>query len=389
MKNPRLIGTAIFLSLACSVLCGPLARAETTAPVALTVTAVGDMMIGGEVSGYPSDAGAIFSDVSSTLQLGDVVFGNLEGVLLDSGGQRKAPNGGRTFYFRMKEAYADVFRKAGFNMLSVANNHTDDFGADGRRSTVDNLKRVDRQYSDNGNVGLKFSGHDNLPFDSPFAILNRNNPADHWHRPTVALIAFGFGDSEGRISNPPPPNMNKITDIPKAKELVSALKAAVGREGIVIVSFHGGAEGPEHEHITRAMETDDGGEYRGDVYKFAHAVIDAGADLILGSSPHVPRAMEIYNKRLIAYSLGNFANYRGMNLTGDLGLAPVLEAKLAADGSFLGGKIHSFRQVVTRTSGPRADATNEAAAKIRSLTAADFPGNALQIDADGALSIRQ
>ena len=78
------------------------------------------------------------------------------------------------------------------------------------------------------------------------------------------------------------------------------------------------------------------GADRGDMYAFAHAVVDAGADLVVGHGPHVPRGMEVYKDRLIAYSLGNFATYGAFNLKGVNGLGLVLEAKLAEHGTTLG-----------------------------------------------------
>ena len=102
---------------------------------------------------------------------------------------------------------------------------------------------------------------------------------------------------------------------------------------------------------------------------------------MLGHGPHVPRGMEIYRGRLIAYSLGNFATYYGIRVTGDNGLAPLLVATLAADGSLVSGRIHSFRQ--QRPSGPLPDATDEAYSLIRRLSESDFPESAPAFRADG------
>ena len=90
---------------------------------------------------------------------------------------------------------------------------------------------------------------------------------------------------------------------------------------IVIVSFHGGAEGNGAEMLPFAREIF-AGEDRGNVVEFAHAMVDAGADLVLGHGPHVVRPMELYRDRLIAYSLGNFATYYGISVEGIRGIAP-------------------------------------------------------------------
>ena len=70
------------------------------------------------------------------------------------------------------------------------------------------------------------------------------------------------------------------------------------------------------------------GENRGDVHHFARSVVDAGADIVLGHGPHVTRAVEVYKNKFIAYSLGNFNTYGRFSLTGDKGIAPLLDIKL-------------------------------------------------------------
>ena len=66
------------------------------------------------------------------------------------------------------------------------------------------------------------------------------------------------------------------------------------------------------------------GENRGNAYAFARMAIDAGADVVLGSGPHVTRAVDLYKNRFIAYSLGNFCTYGMFNLDGPNGMAPLL-----------------------------------------------------------------
>jgi len=88
-----------------------------------------------------------------------------------------------------------------------------------------------------------------------------------------------------------------------------------------LVSFHGGGEGVGFEHVPFVMETFVN-EKRGDVNAFAHAAVDAGADLVFGNGPHVCRALELYNDRLIAYSLGNFCTYTNVSVAGSCGYAP-------------------------------------------------------------------
>jgi len=122
----------------------------------------------------------------------------------------------------------------------------------------------------------------------------------------VALIAFA-----------PFANANDMLDMEQAAQTIEAL---AGRSDVVIVSMHAGAEGEEALRLPFAHEYYHG-EDRGDSVAFAHRLIDAGADLIIGHGPHVPRALELYRDRLIAYSLGNFCTYYGIRITGLNGLA--------------------------------------------------------------------
>ncbi len=323
---------------------------------ALTVTAVGDLMLGSTWGGNympPEGANVLLAPAKATLRRGDVVFGNLEGVLLDQGGTAKTPLPGETYFvFRSPTRFAEAFRNAGFNLMSIANNHSSDLGALGRKSTMDALDRV----------GIPYSGL--LDGPKPWAIMQANGRS-------VGLLAFATEKEAHDLRN-----------IPRAVQLVKELDRLVD---IVIVSFHGGAEGPRAQRVPKKIEMFEGLS-RGDVHAFSRAVVDAGADLVLGHSPHVVRAMELYKGRLIAYSLGNFATYRRFNLTGPNGLAPLLETELAADGAFVRGKIHSFKQI--SPGGPKPDPTNAAAKKARELSALDFPGGKLRIAEDGTLTAK-
>jgi len=125
------------------------------------------------------------------------------------------------------------------------------------------------------------------------------------------------------------------------------------------------------------------GEKRGALRKFTHTVIDAGADLVIGHGPHVLRGMEIYNDRLIAYSLGNFATYGRFNLTGALGVGVILEATLDGKGKFLDGALLSTKQYGKGIAMP--DRKGRAADAIRRLSRQDFPQTHVVVTKDGKL----
>ena len=116
-------------------------------------------------------------------------------------------------------------------------------------------------------------------------------------------------------------------------------------------------------------------------------LIDAGADVVIGHGPHVPRALELYKSRLIAYSLGNFCTYAKFNLKGISGYAPLLTFKVNQKGEFSEGKIYSFLQ--QGEGGPMKDETNAAAQLIRQLSIEDFPESTLLIDEEGKISVHR
>jgi hypothetical protein len=311
----------------------------------LTICAVGDIMIG---SAYPSSSNLpprdginSFKEIIPYLK-GNIVFGNLEGCFLNSGKSTKCKDtlGNSCFAFRMPERYAGIIKEAGFNVLSIANNHVGDFGLKGRNKTTEILDSLNINYA-----GLQ------------------THPSSIFDKDSITYAFCAFAPNENTMS---------INNIDSAKALVSELKK---QANIVMVSFHGGAEGSKFEHITRKNEIFYK-ENRGNVYEFAHAVIDAGADIVLGHGPHVTRAVEVYKNKFIAYSLGNFNTYGMFNLKGVNGIAPIIQVKVSTSGDFIGAKVISVKQ--TKTMGLRIDNQNQAFEKLRSLTNKDFPTHQLE-----------
>jgi hypothetical protein len=319
----------------------------------IIITGVGDIMLGTNFpkSSYlpPNRGMDMLTGVAPIFAGADIVFGNLEGVLLDSGGTQKNCRNPKTCYlFRSPEYMGNRLQEAGFNLLSVANNHAGDFGAEGRANTgkvLDTLK-------------INYAGNER----KPFVIFEKDG------------ITYGFAAFSPNKGTP------QINDTPAAKAIVSHLDSLVD---IIIVSFHGGAEGSDYTTIPREHEYFYG-EDRGDVYKFAHALIDAGADIIFGHGPHVPRAIEVYKERFIAYSLGNFATYARFNLRGVNGLAPIAKIMVNNKGKFLTGQIISARQ--TGWGIPEIDLQNTASKFMRDLTKKDMPEVKISIDESGFIS---
>ncbi len=152
----------------------------------------------------------------------------------------------------------------------------------------------------------------------------------------------------------------------------------------MVVFFHGGAEGGA-THDPRGRETFLG-EDRSDLQLFARAVIDAGADVVIGAGSHVPRGLEVYRGRLIAYSLGKFATYGRFTIRGASALASVLDVEVAPDGAFVAGRILSARQIGEGI--PQPDDSGEAAALMAEPSAEDFPESEAVVQRDGTILLR-
>jgi len=183
----------------------------------------------------------------------------------------------------------------------------------------------------------------------------------------IAIAAFGYSE-----------NSHNISDLENAKYVINILN---DKYDIIIVSFHGGAEGRNAIHIKDSTETYLG-ENRGNVIAFAHTVIDAGADMVIGHGPHVLRAMEVYKNKLIAYSLGNFLTYGNINISGINGINIILQAEIEnSTGDFIRGKLISIQQVGNGI--PALDETKEGFHLIQNLTSEDIPkSHLLFVDSD-------
>jgi poly-gamma-glutamate capsule biosynthesis protein CapA/YwtB (metallophosphatase superfamily) len=317
----------------------------------ISIAAVGDMMIGTDYpeDHLPDDDGITFlAGVAPWLQSADIAFGNLEGVLLDGGEPaKKCSNPQACYLFRSPGRYAYHYRAAGFDVLSVANNHARDFGEEGRTATMETLAAA----------GIHHSGR-----EGDFASFEVKGLR-------IAVLAYAVTK-----------NSNMLLDYARSEETVREFAAT---HDVVIVSFHGGAEGRDVTRLPFAEE-EYYNEPRGDVVRFARMVVDAGADLVIGHGPHVVRAMERYEDRLIAYSLGNFATYYGISVSGIKGVAPILIVTLDEDGRFIDGEIIPTHQL--RPAGPTHDPEGRALKLIRGLSIEDFDNPGLTFHPDGRIT---
>jgi len=317
----------------------------------ITIKAVGDIILG---TNFPSDrlpprqGKTLLIGMKPYLKGADIVFGNYESTFTTFSKPAKTMAPGKpVFAFRTPPGYVYRLQEAGFHVLSVANNHSFDFFERGFADTIRSIEYV----------GLQAVGKKN-------EIVYRQV-----RNQTVALIGFSYLDVH-----------NTVHDLQTAQNLV---RQADKKADIVVVSYHAGKEGSD---ATRTLNQTEYffGENRGNLIAFSRAVVNAGADLVLGHGPHVPRAIELYQGRIIAYSLGNFVGYRTLATAGNLGTSLILQTNLDKDGAFLSGRIIPVR--LSSDGIPFYDKEFRSVKLIQQLNQLDFPKSPLKIDSKGNLT---
>jgi hypothetical protein len=347
------------------------------APVRLAF--VGDITLGTlpVPGGVPPEQGLGLLDAARPALHGDLVVGNFEGVLGDSGTTYKCGRTGKhvtladtappepepvaprrkpvappktCYAFLTPTALAPRLAEGGFTHLNLANNHANDFGDDARATTERVLDSLGlRTYGPLGRIAVD--------------TVRRGDSLT-----TVGLLGFATY-----------PYAYDLLDIERSAAVVDSVRALVD---LLVVTFHGGAEGVKALHVPEAAESL-GREPRGDLRAWARAVIDAGADVVVGHGPHVLRGIEYYRGKPIAYSLGNFLTYRGFNLAGPLGLTGVLQLEAGPDRSWTRARFVPLVQLPR--AGPAGDPGRAALDLIRTLSREDFGDSAARFGADGEI----
>jgi poly-gamma-glutamate capsule biosynthesis protein CapA/YwtB (metallophosphatase superfamily) len=317
-------------------------------PGVVAIVATGDIVMGSTPNLPPDGGRSFFSDVQTDLA-GDVVLGNLEGTLSTGGSSKCGRKSTDCFAFQTPPSYARWLARAGFTVMSLANNHAYDFGRHGLQQTIDALDRV----------GLLYTG-----------------------RPDQITVQKVGGIRVATVGFAPYPWAASLTDIAAATRLV---RAADRVADVVLVTMHAGAEGRDRQHVRPGTERFLG-ENRGDPIRFAHAAVDAGADLVIGSGPHVLRGMEWYKRRLIAYSLGNFAGYDVFSLGGPLSTSAILRVTLDGAGRFETGRLVPTHMIGAGL--PALDPSEAAHGVVRTLSRADFGSRGVKVSRDGILTAR-
>ncbi len=276
----------------------------TTIPAQLTVAAGGDVMGDRKVGTFVDKNGgpAAFEGVKPYLEAADVAFVNLEGSISDTGSRLVS----KEYTFRARPALLDGLTSAGVDVVSLANNHSLDYRW---KALADCISRLDT-------AAIKHAGAgESLDKASAPAIID--TPAGKVAVIAASEIGSGFAATSER-----PGNYYVSSSSAATKALADRVKAAAKEADFVIVSLHWGVEykvGANSRQISRA-----------------HALIDAGADLILGHHPHVVQGLEIYKDRLIVYSMGDFVFDHYSRITGE---AFVLQVSIPRDGSAPWGTI--------------------------------------------------
>jgi len=306
LRSTQLLHAATLLALLMST---QLAAAQTmscTSPAATTSTEEpvrmvfgGDIVLGNSfvVEHIPKDwEERYFAGVRSTLKGADVAVGNFEDTLTEHEKTSKNPGSGRQYAFRSPPHYAELMYREGFRVLNVANNHANDFGETGFKDTLNNLKRA----------GIAVTGVRDEAATLSVRGLN------------IAVLGFTYSS-----------RFNTVFELEQGAERVRQAKAG---GAYVIVTFHAGAEGSPaiwHENADEQFM----GENRGNTVAFSRAMIDAGADLVVGHGPHVLRAAECYQGKPIVYSLGNFVGVGGLSAKNFAAVSALLEVTVAVDGT--------------------------------------------------------
>jgi len=314
---------------------------------AVTIAWGGDLTLGSSYGHPPQRGWPQLAPVAGVFRSADVGMLNYEGTFTPGGASKcGGGNGGNCFAFQAPAANAGTLARAGVDVVNLANNHAYDFGPAGYRGTRAALDRADvRATGAPGEVRVVRAG-----------------------RTRVALVGFASYPWSAPLND--------------RRAVRSLVRAADRRADLVVVLFHGGAEGADKLRVPYGREFAFG-EDRGDLRRFAHGAVDAGADLVLGSGPHVLRGMERYRNRLIAYSLGNLSGWRNFGTGGLLSYSAVLRVELSGRGRPVAGSVTSL--LLDGIGVPHHDPSGGAERLMRRLSQSDFGARGVWFTPQGEL----
>lgn len=262
-------------------------------PTDLRVAAVGDLVFS-ENSQINRSA---FNDFLPQLTQADLTLGNLEGPITTHPTSRKPYVPGRSYSFRFPLDTVDVLKKANFHVLSIANNHANDYGPIGFADTARHLSAAGLE-----STGLKGS----------------------------YLIRSLKGLKVGVIALAHYPMYNNVLEIEATARLVAEVRS---KSDLVVLFYQLGGEGDRHA----LLGNDDVvflGEQRGNARKFAAAMVKAGAGALIGHGPHLVRAAECIAGVPVLHSIGNFVSTGGLSINSLANVTVFTELLFDASGQF-------------------------------------------------------
>jgi poly-gamma-glutamate capsule biosynthesis protein CapA/YwtB (metallophosphatase superfamily) len=319
-------------------------KLESASARDVTLSAVGDMIFGNTPSLAPNPAHYLDAVDGAITGGAQIVFANLEGTLTTRTKSKCPPKSTDCFAFRNPPHFAKYFAADGFTVLNDANNHSYDFGEAGQQQTVNAIHAA----------GMAQTG---LPGE--ITVVQAGG-----HK--VALVAFAPYSYDA-----------SLLDLKGAAALIQQAKTEAQ---VVVVYLHAGAEGSAETHVT-GHEEYAFGEDRGNPEKFAHLAVRDGASLVIASGPHVLRGMEFYRGHLIAYSLGNFANFHNFGGGGVLSDSGILHVRLGPKGGFVSARLRS----VLLDSEGHPTLGGSSVAIVRALSQEDFGAHAVRLSDSGAI----
>ncbi|MGX5452565.1 capsular polyglutamate synthetase CapA [Bacillus cereus] len=296
-KNPLYVTIVLPLIAVILIAATWVQRTEAIEPVKphekekLTMTMVGDIMMGRHVKEIVERYGTdyVFRHVSSYLKNSDYVSGNFEHpVLLED--KKNYQKANKNIHLGAKEETVKAVKEAGFTILNLANNHMTDYGVKGTIDTIKAFKAADLDYVGAG---------ENLKDVKNIVYQNING---------VRVATLGFTDAfvAGAIATKEQPGALSMNPDVLFQQISKAKDPKKGNADLVVVNTHWGEEydnkpSPRQEALAKAM-------------------VDAGADIIVGHHPHVLQSFDVYKQGIIFYSLGNFVFDQGWTRTKDSAL---------------------------------------------------------------------
>lgn len=299
----------------------------------------GDIVVGSRYGLPPNGGRNQFDHVARLLGAPDLMIGNYEGTLSRGGTPRCVEGAALCYLFQAPPERARNLRDAGFDVMNLANNHGLDYGEDSRRQTIRALARV----------GVGAAG---LP-----------------GRVTIVQVE----DTRVGIVGMSP--YAGTTSMRSPDAVRSLVREARRRADIVVMCMHVGLEGPAGAHVPR------GADYGTRTRAAARAAIDAGADVVFGSGPHVVRGVERWRGRYVVYSAGNFAGWRNFGGGGLLSQSGIVRMTFDHRGRPAAA---AWDPVVLRGPGiPHPDRTGVVIRRVAALSRADFGRRAPRFERDG------